>query len=258
MAEELRKFTVEELKEYDGQNGKPVYVAYEDKVIDVSASKLWKNGQHMRLHHAGEDLTLELAKAPHDASVLGRFPQVGILLREKVEAPEESAFRQAVDRFLDRYPFFRRHPHPMTVHFPIVFMIAAPVFMVLYLLTGRKGFEITGLNCLAGGLLFCLVAIPTGLITWWLNYMARPMPGVIIKISVSSTMFVIGLVAFIWRLTEPRIADAFAGAGVVYFVMIFALLPMVSVVGWYGAKMTFPLHSSNKKSSDSASPGASG
>ena len=65
MAEELRKFTVEELKQYTGENGQPAYVGYKDRVIDVTGSKMWRNGAHMKRHQAGEDLTAEIDEAPH-------------------------------------------------------------------------------------------------------------------------------------------------------------------------------------------------
>ncbi len=250
MTEGQRTFTPAELKEYDGRNGRPAYVGYRDRVIDVSGSKLWRNGQHMKLHAAGLDLTGELSKAPHDASVLDRYPQVGILVARE-EAPSgavaRSRLRAAVERFVDRYPFFRRHPHPMVVHFPIVFMIAAPVFLFAYLASGVKGFEVTSVNCLAGGLLFCLIVIPAGLFTWWLNYMAVPTPGVIVKIVLSSAMFVIGLIAFVWRLRNPEVVVDVSGLKVLYVVLVSSLFPLVSIVAWYGAVMTFPLHASEPR-----------
>ncbi len=36
----MRKFTREELKKYDGKNGRPAYIAYKGKVYDVSDSHL--------------------------------------------------------------------------------------------------------------------------------------------------------------------------------------------------------------------------
>jgi uncharacterized membrane protein len=172
---------------------------------------------------------------------------VGVLVREEIEA--EAAAGESLsgelpailERFLHRHPFFRRHPHPMTVHFPIVFMMFAPIFTVLFLITGFNGFEITGLNCLAAGLLFCLVVIPTGFFTWWINYLARPLRAVTIKIVVSLAMFLDGLVALIWRLSDPAVATRASGPNILYLVLIFILLPMILVVGWFGATLTFPL-----------------
>ncbi len=60
MADTLREFTREELRGYDGQDGKPVYVAYEGRVYDLSESKMWRTGTHMKKHAAGTDLTGEI------------------------------------------------------------------------------------------------------------------------------------------------------------------------------------------------------
>ena len=39
-------FVTRALAQYDGKNGNPAYVAYKGKVYDVSASFLWKDGNH--------------------------------------------------------------------------------------------------------------------------------------------------------------------------------------------------------------------
>ncbi len=75
----MKEFTEEELAQYNGKNGNPVYVAYKGKVYDVSASFLWKDGSHQVLHSAGLDLTDALEQAPHYEDVLEKFPVVGIL-----------------------------------------------------------------------------------------------------------------------------------------------------------------------------------
>ena len=75
----MKEFTEEELAQYNGKNGNPVYVAYKGKVYDVSASFLWKDGAHQVLHSAGVDLTDALEQAPHDEDFLEKFPVVGIL-----------------------------------------------------------------------------------------------------------------------------------------------------------------------------------
>lgn len=245
---EQRVFTLEELASYDGKDGRPVYVAYKGRVFDVSASKLWKTGTHMRRHASGRDLSAELAAAPHSEEVFERVPQVGVLppaAQPTAEGPlaHLPAFLAALVR---RFPFLERHPHPMTVHFPIVFMIAAPVFAALYLITAHEGFELTSLHLLGAGAFFSLVAMATGFLTWWINYMARPVRAVIIKIATSIVMFAVSLAAFVWRLAEPSLLREPSGARVLYAVLVFSLLPLVSVLGWFGATLTFPLPGRDK------------
>ncbi len=72
-------FTYQELQEYNGQNGKPIYVAYKGVVYDVTDSDLWKTGRHQNLHDAGDDLTNEFARAPHGVDVFERVKVVGKL-----------------------------------------------------------------------------------------------------------------------------------------------------------------------------------
>ncbi|WP_429885817.1 cytochrome b5 domain-containing protein [Geoalkalibacter halelectricus] len=68
--------TLNELTQHDGRNGNKAYVAVNGKVYDVSASPLWRNGDHQGTHQAGADLTQELATAPHVRAVIERFPIV--------------------------------------------------------------------------------------------------------------------------------------------------------------------------------------
>jgi predicted heme/steroid binding protein/uncharacterized membrane protein len=241
---ELKKFTAEELKSCNGENGRPVYVAHGGRVIDVTASKMWRGGQHMKRHNAGQDLTAEIGAAPHGLDVLDRFPQVGILVEAEPAggAPDQGRIRAAVDRLFERHPFLQRHPHPMTVHFPIVLFIFAPLFTLLFLLTGVDGFEFTAVSCLGAGLLSCLVVIPTGFITWWVNYDAQRMAAVTTKIVLSFVLFVLGGGAFLWRLLDPSVVHRLAGVNILYLVLNFLFLPVIALLGWFGATLTFPMN----------------
>ena len=71
--------TLSELAGYDGQNGHRAYIAVNGTIYDVTDSPHWKNGLHPPDHQAGQDLTEELAKAPHVRTVVERFPVVGTL-----------------------------------------------------------------------------------------------------------------------------------------------------------------------------------
>lgn len=73
-----RVFTLDELKQYNGQNGNPAYVAVNGIVYDVTNAKNWNNGSHQG-HTAGTDLTDAIAQSPHGDSVLKGLPVVGTL-----------------------------------------------------------------------------------------------------------------------------------------------------------------------------------
>jgi predicted heme/steroid binding protein len=75
----MRTFTPEELGKYNGRDGLPVYIAYKNKVYDVTASWHWKGGDHWHLHRAGHDLTAEFAEAPHGEDLIKRYPVVGVM-----------------------------------------------------------------------------------------------------------------------------------------------------------------------------------
>ena len=129
----------------------------------------------------------------------------------------------------------------MTVHFPIVFLFSVTIFNLLYLSTGIKSFEVTAFHCLGGAVLFTPIAGATGVLTWWLNYLARPLQPVRIKMRLVPIMWVLSVIAFIWRITTPDILESFTTASFIYFLLIHSFLPLVIVVGWFGAQMTFPI-----------------
>jgi len=234
----MKEFDRERLKEFNGKDGKPVYIAHQGRVIDVTASKFWKTGQHMKRHPSGTDLTTEIEAAPHGPEVLDRYPQVGVLKKKEESARPMPPWLAGL---LGRVPLLRRHPHPMVVHFPIVFSFSAVLFIFLYLITGHTPFETTALHCLGGGILFAPVAILTGYFTWWLNYLAKPMRAVAVKIRFSVLLLGFSILAFVYRVLNPEILVSLSGGSVLYLLLVFSLIPIVAVIGWFGATLTFPV-----------------
>jgi predicted heme/steroid binding protein/uncharacterized membrane protein len=235
----MKEFTLEDLASYNGENGKPVYIAHAGKIYDVSASKMWKTGTHMKRHRSGQDLTTDIQGAPHQPDVLERYPQVGEL--KMAEDAADLRIPGPLAALLKHFPFLRRHPHPMTVHFPIVFMFSSTAFSMLYLITGEKSFDATAFHCLGAGIFFNVVGISTGFYTWWLNYMAKPLKPVKIKIPLTFAMLATTIVLFVWRMRVPDILDSLSGLGLLYILLVLSLSVMVTIIGWNGASMTFPV-----------------
>ena len=76
--ENIKKFSIDELRSFDGKDGKPAYVGYKGKVYDVTGSDQWLEGDHMG-HVAGLDLTLDMEIAPHADDVMEKMKVVGVL-----------------------------------------------------------------------------------------------------------------------------------------------------------------------------------
>ncbi len=106
--------TPEQLSRFDGQDGRPAYMAYKGIVYDVTNSKSWKKGKHMAKHAAGTDLTAALAAAPHQEDKVLAMPQVGMLA-----APDRKPERP----FHERLFYFFAYMNLVLV-FVIVFVIS--------------------------------------------------------------------------------------------------------------------------------------
>ncbi len=74
----LPSYTKSQLALRNGQDKPEIWVAFEGRIYDVSASKLWRKGKHYE-HWAGQDLTDELKDAPHSQQVFEKFNVIGLL-----------------------------------------------------------------------------------------------------------------------------------------------------------------------------------
>lgn len=232
MGREIRE---EELAGCNGRDGKPVWVAVEGRVYDVSQSRLWATGTHMKRHASGRDLSAELNAAPHGREVFSRdvVKEVGTVLRE-----EHGSTPGSLERLFLRYPILRRHPHPMMVHFPMAYSIAAALFMILDLLFPRVGlFEQMAFAMVIMAALFTPLAVGTGLLTWWVNYAGRRIHQVTRKLQLAILMALAEILCLALRIGGPVRGGAMEVAylGLVLFMALDAVL-----LGYYGGQLTFP------------------
>lgn len=61
-----------ELRRHTGERGARKWIAHAGLVYDVTDCPRWQQSLHERLHFPGQDLTSEIAEAPHGQDVFTR------------------------------------------------------------------------------------------------------------------------------------------------------------------------------------------
>lgn len=222
-----RRFTIEELKRFDDNEGRPAYVAVRGKVYDVSGSRLWSGGRHMGIHGAGEDLTKGIENAPHGEDVLQRVTLVGEI------AAAESRERSLTRRLADLYP------HPIIAHFPIVLSNLVPLFSVLYLLTGETSFELASYYVLVLGFLAAPICGLAGAFSWRVNYHGKRSRAFNRKIVFTALLAVLTTACFAWRTLDPGVLISRMTTSYIYLILQVSLALIAAVLGHTGGKIVF-------------------
>ncbi len=235
----MKNFSVTEIHASDGKNGAPSLVVVQEKVYDVSGSLKWKDGSHMRRHQAGQDLTIDIKSAPHGPEVLERVKLVGLL--EVGPKDHGQGSRAKVETFLEKHPFFRRHPHPAVVHFPLALLMVSSLLEILAILTLSAKTEWAAYLVLTIGSVSLPVAMATGYFTWWLNYGATDGPILKQKKRLAWLAAIWCVLAFLIRsffLSDPlNISNPMV---LVYLSLVVTLSAIVATIGFLGGKLTFP------------------
>jgi predicted heme/steroid binding protein/uncharacterized membrane protein len=240
-----KTFTLDELKEYDGKDGRPAYFACQGVVYDATQSRLWRNGTHVRVHQAGRDLTPDLEKAPHGLESVQRLPVVGAVAGDTaapsaeappaaVPAPSSSA--APVDSGPPWFAEFmyKMHSHPASVHFPIAFCAAASFLHFVALVIDCPTCETVAYWNLVMGLVTSPLPIFSGFVDWIYQFAGRPTQLFLAKIVLSVLFVVVGGVVLALR--------HFGGGepGIIYHLLYLSFAPQVLALGFIGGRITFP------------------
>jgi predicted heme/steroid binding protein/uncharacterized membrane protein len=228
----MQQFTEEELRKYNGQDGMPAYIAYKGQVYDVSASKFWQNGSHFKKHFAGCDLTSEMANAPHSDEVFENYPCVGQFLTPSLIVPETKK-----ERYRRWYAAY--HPHPMVIHFPIALHYFSAAADILFLANPSAEYESAVFLSFLIATLMGFVALITGVFSWWVNYDFSTSKPFVIKLIGALFTLIIGVVPLIQKLLNPDVPFSTGVDGITYHAVIFITVISITIVGYYGGKITW-------------------
>jgi len=232
-----RRFTLRDLEQYDGKDGRPAYTAADGIVYDVTASKMWREGLHVRKHQAGTDLSGDILLAPHPRDRLDRFPRVGVLADAPARAPEEPPPVPFPAAFL-----YRMHAHPASVHFPVALVVIAVLLDVVGVglsvtgwFGGREGAAwfcgCAAMVNLVLGIALSPVTIVSGLVDWKYQFDGALSRLFKWKIGLSAVFVVVGVLA---------LAAGLTGGGAVYHALLWSLAPIVLATAFVGGRIVFP------------------
>lgn len=235
--------TKDELKKFDGKDGRPAYIAYNNVIYDVTNSALWENGSHMKRHQAGMDLTDILPAAPHNESVLQRLPVVGHL--DGKSSPQAlTADEMRMKKLRDWYA--KIHPHPILIHFPMALIPFALLAQILFAFTNREFFHYTAFMALICAFLGAIPAIMAGFFSWAVNYNRMMDSRFKMKIIFSCILLVLLAVelymasqAFFLETPQERWLKI-AEQKTIFTVLLFLNFIAVSIIGYNGGRITWP------------------
>ncbi len=226
---EERSYTLQELQQYDGKEGRPARFAFKGKVYDVTASRLWKDGLHGSSKHiAGTDLTDALKAAPHGEEAMAKVHIVGELRKEPTLAQKLVLRIEGL------------HLHPVSVHFSIAYSSIILLFSLLFLFTDNTAFEKASYYMLVAGVAVSVPAAASGFFSWKVTYQGKMTRIFFWKIVITFAFIAAIAACFVWRFLVPDVLVARTMTGYVYLALTATLVPMAGILGNLGGRIVYP------------------
>jgi predicted heme/steroid binding protein/uncharacterized membrane protein len=228
----MQQFSEEELRQYNGRDGMPAYIAYNGQVYDVTSSKFWKEGTHFKKHFGGCDLSAEMANAPHSDEVFENYPCIGVFIPSPAipTIDKKEGYRQW---------YVKYHPHPMVIHFPIALHYFSAAADILFLANPSAKYEAAVFLSFLIATVMGFIALITGVFSWWINYDFSTSKPFVIKLIGALFTLIIGVIPIGQKLLNPDVPFSTGMDGITYHAIIFMTVISITIVGYYGGKITW-------------------
>ncbi|NTU97363.1 MAG: hypothetical protein HGA62_06085 [Chlorobiaceae bacterium] len=128
--------------------------------------------------------------------------------------------------------------HAIAAHFSNGLIPVAVLYLMLAIPTGNSYFEHT----VAHLMVITLIAIPasffTGVHDWKTKYKGARAPIFMKKLKLSGILFTLCILAVTIRLSTPDVMSADGALHWLYLLLVFSMLPVVTLLGHYGGKLS--------------------
>lgn len=245
--------TLEELKQYDGKEGRPAYIAYKGKIYDLSKSDFWTGGVHMGMINAGEDVTEKIGLSPHGEGNILRYPPIAELEGTSVPSATMPSKLTAEQEKMVRYQklYKKYHPHPIMVHFPMgIIPFALIAQIIAFLCPIGLYFTVASITAMIVGTISIIPAIASGIVSFVVNYNKTANVYLKRKIRLSILAFFVGVVTsfygymYVFKALAPNFAAyacPYGGGSIIgYTILTTIMTGIVLAIGYNGGKMTWP------------------
>lgn len=135
--------------------------------------------------------------------------------------------------------YAKYHPHPTVVHFPIALHYFSGFIDLLFFANPSTEYAATVFLSFFVATVMGLIALITGVFSWWINYNLVRSKLFVVKFIGAILTFLVGLVPLIQKFRDPDVPFSHGIDGWLYHGVIFITVILVTIVAYYGGKLTW-------------------
>lgn len=127
----------------------------------------------------------------------------------------------------------------MVIHFPIALHYFSAFADILFLANPSREYDTAVFLSFLIATVMGFLALITGIFSWWINYDFSTSRAFVIKLIGALFTLIIGLIPIFQKLQNPNVAYSTQIDGITYHAVIFITVISITIVGYYGGKITW-------------------